>query len=156
MTLTFSANQLRVIATMLPCDLGEPRSPNTPKGRIQLETYGLHKHFSNVIFLQFPMEFAPVTFPPPRILRALPLEYYELVLRTHTKKAFFKYLFVVSTKRIRVSSHLFPFEALRSTENSISNFAGSSARATNAERRADRRLHSPHRDRSPKASKERQ
>lgn len=70
MALTFSANQLRVIATMLPCDLGGPRSPNTPKGRIQLETYGLHRHFSNVIFLQFPMEFAPVIFPPPRILRA--------------------------------------------------------------------------------------
>ena len=104
MTLTFSANQLRVIATMLPCDLGGPRSPNTPKGRIQLETYGLHKHFSNVIFLQFPMEFAPVIFPP--------LEYYELVLRTHTKKAFFKYHFVVNTKLRRVSSHLFPFEAL--------------------------------------------
>ena len=89
---------------MLPCDLGGPRSPNTPKGRIQLETYGLHKHFSNVIFLQFPMEFAPVIF--------FPLEYYELVLRTHTKKAFFKYLFVVNTKFRRVSSHLFPFEAL--------------------------------------------
>lgn len=76
MALTFSANQLRVIATMLPCDLaGASVAQHSKKVVFGLKptvfkTYGLHKHFSNVIFLQFPMEFAPVTFPPPRTIRA--------------------------------------------------------------------------------------